>query len=130
MGWYHGSQAELSTLRVGGSITQNQAIARAFSHRPSLVSVDEVIGLVKHDGTAQGFLYEIDEPVHPSDIYPHPHPINDTRWEWLTTRELRLRLIEQRAPRPDERLSDEDLMELRRRQAVTGKTGSFRADES
>ncbi|GLV54119.1 hypothetical protein KDH_09680 [Dictyobacter sp. S3.2.2.5] len=33
--WYHGSQQELTTLRIGSSITQEKAIARVFSHRPS-----------------------------------------------------------------------------------------------
>ena len=34
--WYHGSQQELTKLRVGSSITQNRNVAKAFSHRPSL----------------------------------------------------------------------------------------------
>ena len=47
--WYHGSQERLTTLRSGSSITQDPAVARAFSHRPSLVSVTE-------NGSGQRFL--------------------------------------------------------------------------
>lgn len=47
--WYHGSQQDLLALRVGSSITQEKAIARAFSHRPSLLSIADD-GSVKHDG--------------------------------------------------------------------------------
>ena len=47
--WYHGSQQELTTLRVGSSITQNRNVAKAFSHSPSLLTMSER-GTVKHDG--------------------------------------------------------------------------------
>jgi len=39
--WYHGSQERIMILRIGGSITPNPVVARAFSHRPSLVSQSE-----------------------------------------------------------------------------------------
>ena len=35
--WYHGSQQELTTLRIGSSITQNRNVAKGFSHSPSLL---------------------------------------------------------------------------------------------
>src|SRR5690348_14825524 len=91
--WYHGAQQRLVVLRAGSSITQNSAIARAFSHRPSLVSVSGDV--VKHDGTTPGDLYTVVDEIHPQDIYPHPHPVNAGRWEWLTRRVLHLKLIEQ-----------------------------------
>ena len=37
--WYHGSQQELTLLRVGSSITQDREIARIFSHRPTISTV-------------------------------------------------------------------------------------------
>ena len=83
--WYHGSQRRLTTLRAESSITQDRAVARAFSHRPSLVSQLEN-GTVKHDGTTPGYLYAVAEEVRPADVYPHPHPVNAGRWEWLTTK--------------------------------------------
>jgi hypothetical protein len=94
-------------------------VARAFSHRPSLVSQLEN-GTVKHDGTTPGYLYAVAEEVRPADVYPHPHPVNVGRWEWLTARELRVELIEQTQVRVDERLTDDEIAELRRKQAAAG----------
>src|SRR5205085_4138060 len=105
--WYHGSQRRLTTLRTGRSITQGGAVARAFSHRPSRVS-QPGNGTVKHDGTAPSYLYVVAEEVRPADVYPHPHPVNAGRWEWLSTRELRVELIEQTHVHADERLTDDE----------------------
>ena len=111
--WYHGSQQEIPVLQAGSSITQNRDIARAFSHRPTLVSIDG--GIVKHDGTVPGYLYLIAEKIQSADVYPHPHPVNRDRWEWLTTRNLRVRLVERTAVSIDEHLTDDDITELRRK---------------
>lgn len=46
-------------------------------------------GTFKHNGTVHGYLYLIDEEVKAEDVYPHPHPINASKWEWLTKRELK-----------------------------------------
>ena len=121
--WYHGSQQPLTTLRAGSSITHHIAVARAFSHRPSLVS-QAGDGTVKHDGTAPGYLHVVAEEIRPEDIYPHPHPVNAARWEWLTNREVRLQLLERTQVREDEQLTEDDIAELRRKQAAAG-TASF-----
>ena len=73
--WYHGSQQKLTTLRVGSSITQNRNMAKAFSHRPSLLTQSEG-GTVKHDGVTSGYLYTVAGEISPDDVYPHPHPVN------------------------------------------------------
>jgi hypothetical protein len=117
--WYHGSQRRFTTLRAGSSITQDRAVARAFWLRPSRVSLPGN-GTVKHDGTAPGYLYVVAEEVRSADVYPHPHPVNAARWEWLTTRELRVELIEQTQVRAVERLTDDEIAELRRKQAAAG----------
>ncbi|MBI3973076.1 MAG: hypothetical protein HY332_17495 [Chloroflexi bacterium] len=119
--WYHGSQQRLTTLRVGSSITQNPDVARAFSHRPSLVTQSDG-GRVKHSGTTPGYLYVVAEEVRPEDVYPHPHPVNVSRWEWLTKRELRLQLIEETRVWDEERLSDEQIARLRQRLELAGVT--------
>lgn len=126
MTWYHGSQEELTVLRVGSSITENRTIARVFSHRPSHVSASDDGGSVeiKHTGTTPGYLYEVIDEVGPDDIYPEPHPINASKWEWLTTRELRIRLLAQTVPRPEEVLTAEELADLQRRVAESGQSGS------
>jgi len=122
--WYHGSQQPLTTLCAGSSITHHIAVARAFSHRPSLVS-QAGDGTVKHDGTTPGYLYVVAEEIRPEDIYPHPHPVNAARWEWLTRRAVRVQVLERTAVRADEQLTDADIADLRRKQAAAG-TASFR----
>ena len=117
--WYHGSQQELTKLRVGSSITQNRNVAKAFSHRPSLLTQSEG-DTVKHDGAIPGYLYTIADEIGPDDVYPHPHPVNVTRWEWLTNRELQIELIEQTVVTDVERLTDQEIAEIKRKQEERG----------
>ena len=125
--WYHGSQQALTELRVGSSITQLRAFAKAFSHRPSLVSVSDpgesvsFKSTVKHNGVTPGYLYAVSEQIDPGDIYPHPHPANADRWEWLTRRELKLTFIEKTIVTDRERLTDEEISVLRRKQKERGE---------
>ena len=118
--WYHGSQQELTKLRIGSSITQNRNVAKAFSHKPSLLTQSEG-GTVKHDGVTPGYLYTIVDEIGPDDVRPHPHPVNATRWEWLTNRELRLELIEQTIVTDEERLTGQEIAEIKRKQEETGE---------
>ena len=118
--WYHGSQQELTTLRVGSSITQDKTVAKAFSHRPSLLTMSEG-GPVKHDGVTSGYLYTVADEIGPDDVHPHPHPVNATRWEWLTNRELKLKLIEETIVTDEERLTDQEITEIKRKQEERGE---------
>lgn len=113
--WYHGSQQKLTILRVGSSITQNRNVAKGFSHSPSLLTQSEG-GTVKHDGVIPGYLYTVADEIGPDDVYPHPHPVNATRWEWLTNRALKLELIEQTVVTDKERLTDQEIAEMKRKQ--------------
>lgn len=118
--WYHGSQQKLTTLRVESSITQNRNVAKAFSHRPSLLTQSEG-GTVKHDGVTPGYLYIVADEIGPDDVYPHSHPVNLTRWEWLTNRELTLKLVEQTVVTDEERLTDQEIAEMKRKQEERGE---------
>ena len=118
--WYHGSQQELTTLRIGSSITQNRNVAKAFSHSPSLLTMSER-GTVKHDSATPGYLYIIADEIGSDDVHPHPHPVNTTRWEWLTNRELKLKLIEQTIVTDEERLTDQEITEIQRKQEERGE---------
>ena len=118
--WYHDSQQKLTTLRVGSSITQDRNVAKAFSHRPSLLTQSEG-GTVKHDGVTPGYHYTVADEIDPDDVYPHPHPVNTTRWEWLTNRELKLKLIEQTIVADKERLTDQEIAEIKRKQEERGE---------
>ncbi len=90
--WYHGSPLQLTVLRQGSTITQKRELARVFSHKPTVVQVDDD-GQVKHNGTKPGFLYIIAEDIQPGDIVPHPRTTMEPGDEWLTTREMALQLI-------------------------------------
>lgn len=117
--WYHGSQQALTVLRAGSSISQNKDIARIFSHRPTMISLAED-GSLKHDGTAHGYLYRVVEAVKAEAIYPHPHPVNASHWEWLTKRELSVQLIERTKVQDAEKLTEQEIAELRRKQRAAG----------
>ena len=125
--WYHGSQQVLEELRVGSSITQIRALAKAFSHRPSIVTMSdrsESVSLkstVKHNGVTPGYLYTVSEDIAPTDIYPHPHPANADGWEWLTRRELKLTFIEETIVTNRERLTEAEIADLRRKQNERGE---------
>ena len=120
LAWYHGSQQELTKLRVGSSITQNRNVAKAFSHRPSLVSFSDG-GNVKHNGVTPGYLYAVSDDIGPDDVHPHPHPANATRWEWLTKRALKLEFIERTTAMDSERLTDEEIAAIQRKQQERGE---------
>jgi hypothetical protein len=111
--WYHGSPLKLATLRAGSTITHDSELARVFSHKPPIVSLADD-GAIRHTGTTPGYLYRIDEPVRPEDVYPHPNSSMPPGAEWLTRRDLRLALIGPTEVRDGERLSEEDVAELRR----------------
>lgn len=129
--WYHGSPFKLTTLRKGSTITQDRNIARVFSHRPTHVSISVHVGIsdegvkhvsqkIKHDGRMPGLLYRIAENIKPEDIFPHPHSSMEEDKEWLTNRELRVELIGPTQVVDDERLTEEEIMQLKRKEAKSG----------
>ena len=111
--WYHGSPLPLTTLRAGSTITRDRDLARVFSHKPPIVSIDDD-GTLLHTGTTTGYLYRIDELLGPEDVTPHPHTTMPIGLEWLTHRELRLALIGPTEVREQEILTEEQVTELRR----------------
>jgi len=110
--WYHGSPFKLKTLRKGSTITQDRDLARVFSHKPTLVSISE--SGIKHDGKKPGFLYQISENIKANDVYPHPHSSMQEGKEWLTTRELRVKLLGVTKIIEKERLTEEEIAKLRK----------------
>ena|GEM_PF-897895 len=105
--WYHGSPHELVELAAGSTITPNRDLARAFSHKPTLVSIDDD-GTIHHNGREAGILYRIDEPLAPGDIHPHPQSAMPENLEWLTDRPLRLRKLGRTRIRQSDRLTEEE----------------------
>jgi len=105
-------------------MTQDRNLARVFSYKPANVSIsvhvsisDEgfkhVTEVIKHDGEIPGFLYQIAEEVKPEDIYPHPHSSMEEGKEWLTTRELRVKLIGVTQIVEEEKLAEKEIAKLR-----------------
>ncbi len=110
--WYHGSPLKLKVLLKGSTITQKRDLARVFSHKPSVVSIDDD-GRIMHNGTLPGYLYEIAEPVMPEDVKPHPRTTMQPGDEWLTTRPLPVVLLSETKPDPMEVLTPEELARLK-----------------
>ncbi len=115
--WYHGSPFELTTLRVGSTITQRRDLARIFSHKPMIVCIEDD-GRIRHSGTQPGYLYVIDEAIAPEDVEAHPRTTMGPGDEWLTHRELRVRLLGVVEPQAEERLTSDELADLKRRIAM------------
>lgn len=118
--WYHGSPLKLTMLHEGNTITQKRELARIFSHKPTLVSVSDD-GQIKHNGTAPGYLYAIEDEIQLKDVVPHPRTTMPPGDEWLTTRALGLRLLCTTEPVSEEQLTDEEWAALQRRLAEQGK---------
>nr|MDD6335409.1 hypothetical protein [bacterium] len=95
--WYHGSNKRFDTLLAGSTITPVRALAEAFSHQPTILSMGE--DAIVHDGAEPGFLYAIEQAlVIGRDIQAHPHTTMDKHAEFLTTRPLKVRLLCQLPP--------------------------------
>ena len=109
--WYHGSPEELTVLRRGSWLTQFKELAKAFSHKPPLISLGGDCVNVKHNGRLPGFLYMVSEPVGPDDVAY----LRDTgQTHWQTNRDLRLLLVA-RLPLDDPpQLSADEIADLRK----------------
>lgn len=100
--WFHGSNVKLTTLRTGSTVTQWRELAEAFSHKPSTLYYEDD-GSIFHNGTEPGFLYVVDEPVElDNTVYQHPRSTMEPGMEFLTRRELRLKLLCELPVNPDQ----------------------------
>jgi hypothetical protein len=113
--WFHGSPHELTELRPGSTITQDRALARVFSHKPTIVSDARAEGgELKHNGILPGRLYLIDERIKESDIIPVPGSTIGPGQEWHVARPLKIRLLEAIVPIPEELLTADEENALHR----------------
>lgn len=109
--WYHGSPEQLNVLRKGSWVTQFLSLAKAFSHKPTLISMDDDIINVKHNGAVPGFLYTIAEPVGPGDV---TYRKNTAQSHWQTGRDLRLQLVAMLPMDEPPQLSEEEIAAVRK----------------
>ena len=114
--WFHGSPLRLKVLKAGSTITPLYDLARVFSHKPGLVSLDDEGGglRLEHNGVQSGWLYIVLD-VAEADVIPHPSSSMPAGLEWLTCRDLNLELIGAVEIRPDEFLSEDAARQLRER---------------
>lgn len=112
--WLHGSPASLSQLHAGSTITQDERLARVFSHQPSLVSVEDD-GTVYHNGRREGILYRVAENLREDDLAPVPGSTLPAGKEWLTRRPVNVVAIARVPLDPDELLTEHDENEFVRR---------------
>lgn len=117
--WYHGSPKRLSVLLKGSWVTQFKGLAKAFSHKPSLISLGDDCQTIKHNGQQPGFLYVVSEPVNANDV----SYLRDTaQTHWQTQRELQIELVAELPSDDPPQLSPEETVELRK-QIPEGTTG-------
>ena len=91
--WYHGSNKVFSELEEGSTVTQWRELAEAFSHKPTRLSYDDH-GVISHNGKEKGYLYILDEPITVGiDVFQHPRTVMDKNAEFLTKRQLKVKLI-------------------------------------
>jgi esterase/lipase len=110
--WFHGSPQRLSVLRKGSTITQDEELARVFSHEPTLVSVSDK-GTIKHDGKKSGFLYRVTEDVFSEDVQPHPRSTMQPGKEWVTTKDLQVEQVGVTFITPKEILTNKEIAKLK-----------------
>jgi hypothetical protein len=98
--WYHGSPLKLSVLSPGSSVTQVEALARAFSHKPGRLSVEitEDGGgtrriCIVHNGEMRGYLYRINVIDPARDLVRNPDYRGSPGEEMLTKRELPVEFV-------------------------------------
>jgi hypothetical protein len=109
--WYHGSPSSFAILQRGSTVTLDRKLAETFSHKPALVSISSD-GVIKHSGTAPGYLYRIAEEIEAGDVTPHPNSSMGEGNEWLTNRDLHVSLIGPVAVLADELLTAEEIQRL------------------
>ncbi len=109
--WYHGSPQKLPLLRKGSWVTQFKELAKAFSHKPTLISLGGNLVHVKHNGRVPGFLYTVAEPVGPDDVTY----LRDTgQTHWQTSRDLQLQLVAELSVDDPPQLNEKEIAKLRK----------------
>lgn len=117
--WYHGSPSQLTVLRRGSWLTQFKELAKAFAHKPSLISFGDDGLSTKHNGLEPGYLYTVAEPLQAADVIY----LQDTaQTHWQSQRDLAIRLVCALPLDDPPQLSEEEIA-LMRREIPQGSTG-------
>lgn len=100
-------------------MTQFKELAKAFSHKPSLISFGDDHQTVKHDGQEPGFLYALFGPVSADTVSYLPHT---ALTHWQTQCDMCVRLLSELPIDDPPQLSAEEVAVMRR-EMPEGKTG-------
>ena len=120
--WYHGSPFVLSTLAKGSVVSPFREIAKAFAHKPTLVSMSDDFQTVKRNGSLPGYLYVIAERVRPADVEEMP---GTDSTHWKTRRELRVRVGAELAVSDPPLLAEDEAAGMRRTHPQLGRGGGY-----
>jgi hypothetical protein len=121
--WFHGTPYKLLMLAASSTVTQNREMARVFSHKPAVVTYDADRGAFKHTGPIfTGYLYQVDEEVGQGDVTVPASSDMNPGDEWVTTRPLRVRLLEETVIRPAEMMGKNELAGMLERGEIPQET--------
>ena len=116
--WFHGSPEKLTMLRTGSWVTPFKELAKAFSHKPTCISVsDDDFRNVRHDGKTAGFLYVVSEPLSNGDLR-ELEGTDQSHWE--TTRTLKVRFVTEVPLVDAEMLTETEIAELAKKHRGPG----------
>jgi hypothetical protein len=103
-------------------VTPLRELAKAFAHKPTLLSISDGGKRARHNGTEPGFLYVVAEDLAPADLVPLPGT-DETHWE--IQRHVRVALVQELPVSDPPQLTDEETAALRREQALAGVETGF-----
>jgi hypothetical protein len=109
--WYHGSPEKLTVLQKGSWVTQFQELAKAFSHKPSLISFGDDNQTVKHNGQQPGFLYVVSEALGPDEV---SYLYHTAQTHWQIQRDVQVQLVAELPVDDPPQLSEEAITAMHR----------------
>ena len=125
--WFHGSPEKLTVLRTGSWVTPFKELAKAFSHKPTYISIsDDDFLNVRHDGKIVGYLYVVSEPLSTGDL----RELKGTdQSHWETTRNLKIKYVSDVPLVDSEMLTDPEIAELSKKHRGTGYWSTKKEDQ-
>ena len=107
--WYHGSPLKFKVL-LRAAQSHKTVTWRAFFRTNQTLFRSMMMGILCTMALKPGYLYEIAETLLSlEDVIPHPRTTMRPGDEWLITRPLKVTLLCETRPDPQEFLSTEDI---------------------
>lgn len=122
--WYHGSPFKLTVLRKESVVSPFKEVAKAFSHKPPMVSMSDDYSVVKHNGELSGFLYVLTDAL-PGDVVEMP---GTDSTHWVIQRDMQVELLTALPVSDPPLLTEEEITNLTRN-LPDGHTGFFSSED-